>query len=39
MPPTHGRMLSRYRLDEKIGEGGFGGVWHVQDTRLGNREA
>jgi len=34
MPVDAGRILSQYRLIEKIGEGGRGTVWRAFDTRL-----
>ena len=38
MPLTTGQLLSHYRIDRKIGQGGMGEVWAATDTRL-NRPA
>ncbi len=38
MPLTPGQLLSHYRIDRKIGQGGMGEVWAATDTRL-NRAA
>jgi TolB-like protein/Flp pilus assembly protein TadD len=39
MPLEAGQQLARYRLIEKIGEGGMGVVWRALDTGLGREIA
>ena len=39
MTPESGKMLSHYRLVEKIGEGGMGEVYLAEDTHLDRRVA
>ena len=34
-----GRILSHYRVLEKLGEGGFGEVWVAEDTKLNRKVA
>ncbi len=39
MAPISGRRLGAYQLDELIGRGGMGEVYHATDTRLGREVA
>src|SRR3954468_12804132 len=34
MPPEHEPLLDRYRLEQRLGSGGFGVVWWAWDEKL-----